>query len=187
MRGHSPNHTSFQNLVSLPPLTTYPFPLSYHSLTECKPCQNCELPLLELWQKPLPLRYFLLNKLIHKLFIFENAGELRIIILRRKKGARALQHTPHTTPHNSEITEITFAPDKDKRRPNTITKLTTKERGCQGGQTLGSCYTPQPALFSSKGESSSKVGGNSIKNATIPVIPKSPSTKHNKRVETFLH
>jgi len=33
------------------------------------------------------------------IFFFENAGELRIIILRRKKGARALQHTPHTTPH----------------------------------------------------------------------------------------
>ena len=33
-------------------------------------------------------------------FFFENAGELRLIILRRKKGARALQHTPHTTPHN---------------------------------------------------------------------------------------
>jgi len=32
-------------------------------------------------------------------FFLENARELRLIILRRMKGARALQHTPHTAPH----------------------------------------------------------------------------------------
>jgi hypothetical protein len=31
-------------------------------------------------------------------FFLENAGELRFIILRRNKGARALQHTPNTNP-----------------------------------------------------------------------------------------
>ena len=39
-------------------------------------------------------------------FFLENAGELRLIILRREKGARALQHTPHTThttQHNSQL------------------------------------------------------------------------------------
>jgi hypothetical protein len=39
------------------------------------------------------------------------------------------------------------------------------------------------ALFSSKGESTTKVRGNIIKNATIPVIPKSPCSKHNERVD----
>jgi hypothetical protein len=39
------------------------------------------------------------------------------------------------------------------------------------------------ALFSRKGESTTKVRGNTIKNATIPVIPKSRSFKHNERVD----
>jgi hypothetical protein len=36
------------------------------------------------------------------IFFLENAGELRLIILRRMKGARALQRTPHTTPHKEQ-------------------------------------------------------------------------------------
>jgi hypothetical protein len=36
---------------------------------------------------------------------------LNIGSLTKKKGARALQHTPHTIPHNSEIT---FVPENRK-------------------------------------------------------------------------
>jgi hypothetical protein len=52
------------------------------------------------------------NEMRKTFFPTKNAGYLCIIILRRKKGVRALQHTPHTTLHNSEIT---FAPEVRKR------------------------------------------------------------------------
>jgi hypothetical protein len=52
----------------------------------------------------LSIRYHLLQekKLAHKFSFLENTEELPIIILRRKKRARAVQHTPHT-PLNSEL------------------------------------------------------------------------------------
>jgi hypothetical protein len=54
--------------------------------------------------------YLTLSAILRDFFsFFENPGELRLIILRRKKGLRALQHTAHATPHKPRIT---FAPKK---------------------------------------------------------------------------
>ena len=77
------------------------------------------------------------------IFLLENAGELRLIILRREKGKSPSNPTDTTNTHfyAPTATRITFAP-VTKLHKATTTKLFTLNTG--GGQSRMIALEPQP-------------------------------------------
>jgi hypothetical protein len=119
---------------------------------------------------------------IQNLFFLEHAGELRIIILRRKKG-RACTTPPHTHTQNVS-SHISCHWKTNLSRPRLF--LTTWVLCHQEGNPLGSSQLPCFFLLLSLEYGSSQDRGYSIEYTLVVMLPQGPSPQNDQWVKALL-
>jgi hypothetical protein len=103
---------------------------------------------------------------VHNFFSLERAGELHIIILRRKKVQNGPRHYTKP-PHGGQ--NLTYIKES-------ITRISsTYSHSPQGSNVLGSSYTPKENFIFSNMKGRGHIGSLSLKHTVITMLPNSPS------------
>jgi hypothetical protein len=126
-------------------------------------------------------------------FFFESAGELRIIILSRRKRGSKIDHITKDLPRGDkkpkkkeEKKQKQTVPDKQNQPISDKTRQLGAPDGCgKKGETLSSCHFPQLLFLPCLTKSCRNTRGDSIKDNSIPMIPNNPSSQGNKGVDTL--
>ena len=116
-------------------------------------------------------------------FFLENAGELHLIILRRRWDKNPV--TTHTTNATFKLQTRWL---KKGHRTTRLKKhqSTPGHGGSQEGDSSSTCHRPKSTLFSFHDQGLTNSRSHTIKNTTVPVVPYDPSAQYYQRVEPTL-
>jgi len=114
-------------------------------------------------------------------------------IKKRVKGKspnNATTHThklTHTRTHTPPVSRVTLAPATKLLKATTTTKanLATREEGRQKRKPSSPSRGPQMAFLPSRHQGTNQIWSCSVENTPIAVVPNSPSSENNERINSL--